>query len=389
MPEGPFVRPGPPHYTRCDGFEDLPRHALRWSQPHDVNEHVAGSRESCAPSVIRWSCSRRRTALEIWLPAGGRFSTARRGRGDGRPGVPISRAAESACRSVRVRTCRSPSHSDGSTSSWLRAGAPFAFVSGAARRAGHDRGDVSECRTARYHPGERNATDCSDGSTRWSQPARRRRRQQPTASGRYRSSAKASSRSSSCPGTSDLIVLEWRPNERALLRGVFRALEELPDWELLLLRTSSCGRPTIRVRCAIACACGRHGRGCASTAARRDEHLRPCPRRARARAARSIGVRVRSRVSARRPRPTRARRAEVARLAEDPSSVYGKPNEHAPTPKPELRDVARELDELYRSLSERRHAPPRSTTRLPIALGALRPPHAHELVKRLPSTPPT
>jgi phosphatidylinositol alpha-mannosyltransferase len=32
-----------------------------------------------------------------------------------------------------------------------------------------------------------------------------------------------------------LIVLEWRPNERALLRGVFRALEELPDWELVQL----------------------------------------------------------------------------------------------------------------------------------------------------------
>ncbi len=44
----------------------------------------------------------------------------------------------------------------------------------------------------------------------------------------------------------DLIVLEWRPNERSLLRGVFRALEELPDWELLLLRTKPLvGRPTI------------------------------------------------------------------------------------------------------------------------------------------------
>jgi hypothetical protein len=48
------------------------------------------------------------------------------------------------------------------------------------------------------------------------------------------------------PGTKrNLIILEWRPNERALLRGVFRALEELPDWELLLLRTKPlAGRPT-------------------------------------------------------------------------------------------------------------------------------------------------
>jgi glycosyltransferase involved in cell wall biosynthesis len=44
----------------------------------------------------------------------------------------------------------------------------------------------------------------------------------------------------------NLIVLEWRPNERALLRGLFRALEELPDWEVVLLRTKSlAGRPTI------------------------------------------------------------------------------------------------------------------------------------------------
>ena len=44
----------------------------------------------------------------------------------------------------------------------------------------------------------------------------------------------------------NLIVLEWRPNERALVRGAFRALEELPDWELVLLRTKPlAGRPTI------------------------------------------------------------------------------------------------------------------------------------------------
>jgi predicted metal-dependent phosphoesterase TrpH/glycosyltransferase involved in cell wall biosynthesis len=34
-----------------------------------------------------------------------------------------------------------------------------------------------------------------------------------------------------------LVVLEWRPNERALARAVFRALRELPDWQLVLLRT--------------------------------------------------------------------------------------------------------------------------------------------------------
>jgi len=43
-----------------------------------------------------------------------------------------------------------------------------------------------------------------------------------------------------------LIVLEWRPLERPLARSVFRALRELDDWELVLLRTKPLtGRPTI------------------------------------------------------------------------------------------------------------------------------------------------
>src|SRR5512146_2571117 len=42
------------------------------------------------------------------------------------------------------------------------------------------------------------------------------------------------------------IVLEWRPNERPLLRSVFRELGTLRNWELLLLRTKPlAGRPTI------------------------------------------------------------------------------------------------------------------------------------------------
>src|SRR5919201_3436825 len=41
-------------------------------------------------------------------------------------------------------------------------------------------------------------------------------------------------------------VLEWKPTERPLIRSVFRALDELPDWELVLLRTKPLtGRPTI------------------------------------------------------------------------------------------------------------------------------------------------
>jgi hypothetical protein len=42
------------------------------------------------------------------------------------------------------------------------------------------------------------------------------------------------------------IVLEWRPAERGLVRSVIRSLRDLPDWELVLLRTKPLtGRPTI------------------------------------------------------------------------------------------------------------------------------------------------
>ncbi|HYY64659.1 MAG TPA: glycosyltransferase [Gaiellaceae bacterium] len=42
------------------------------------------------------------------------------------------------------------------------------------------------------------------------------------------------------------IVLEWRPMERPLARSVFRELQQLNDWELVLMRTKPLsGRPTI------------------------------------------------------------------------------------------------------------------------------------------------
>jgi predicted metal-dependent phosphoesterase TrpH len=43
-----------------------------------------------------------------------------------------------------------------------------------------------------------------------------------------------------------LLVLEWRPGERALSRAVVRALRVLPDWELVFLRTKPlAGRPSL------------------------------------------------------------------------------------------------------------------------------------------------
>jgi predicted metal-dependent phosphoesterase TrpH len=43
-----------------------------------------------------------------------------------------------------------------------------------------------------------------------------------------------------------VVVLEWRPGERALTRAVVRALTSLPDWELVFLRTKPlAGRPSL------------------------------------------------------------------------------------------------------------------------------------------------
>src|SRR5689334_5303776 len=42
------------------------------------------------------------------------------------------------------------------------------------------------------------------------------------------------------------IVLEWRPTERQIARSVLREVRQLPDWEVVLLRTKPLsGRPTI------------------------------------------------------------------------------------------------------------------------------------------------
>jgi predicted metal-dependent phosphoesterase TrpH/glycosyltransferase involved in cell wall biosynthesis len=46
-------------------------------------------------------------------------------------------------------------------------------------------------------------------------------------------------------GKRQVVVLEWRPGERPLTRAALRALRELPEWELVFLRTKPfVGRPT-------------------------------------------------------------------------------------------------------------------------------------------------
>src|SRR6266516_6960077 len=164
-------------------------------------------------------------------------------------------------------------------------------------------------------------------------------------------------------GKRDLVVLEWRPNERALLRGVFRALEELPDWELVLLRTKPlAGRPTIPrlLRGRVHVRTSRDGPARAPLLAQASVFVPALAGLERVRLeASAAGCAIASPPGVR-EQPELAG-AEAARLAEDPEFRARKAaRARADADGQSFADVARELDELYRSLSERRHSAPRS-----------------------------
>ena len=161
----------------------------------------------------------------------------------------------------------------------------------------------------------------------------------------------------------NLIVLEWRPNERALLRGVFRALEELPDWELVLLRTKPlAGRPTIPrpLRDRVHVRTARDGGARAPLLAVTSIFVPALAGLERVRLEASASGCAIASPPGTRDQPELAG-AEVARLAEDPEFRQRKAERaRADAQGQSFADVARELDELYGSLTERRHAPHRS-----------------------------
>jgi predicted metal-dependent phosphoesterase TrpH len=161
----------------------------------------------------------------------------------------------------------------------------------------------------------------------------------------------------------NLIVLEWRPNERALLRGVFRALEELPDWELVLLRTKPlAGRPTIPrlLRDRVHVRTARDGAARAPLLAETSIFVPALAGLQRVRLEASASGCAIASPPGIREQPELAG-AEVARLAEDPAFRKRKAERaRADAEGQSFADVARELHELYRSLTERRHAPRRS-----------------------------
>ncbi len=156
------------------------------------------------------------------------------------------------------------------------------------------------------------------------------------------------------------IVLEWRPNERALLRGVFRELASLPDWELLLLRTKPlAGRPAIprAVRDRVHVRTARDGASRAPVLAEAAVFVPALSGLQRVRLEASAAGCAIARPPGTESQPELAG-AEVARLAED-SDFRARKAEHAraEVTGDTFATVAGELDDLYGSLAQRRHTP--------------------------------
>jgi hypothetical protein len=157
-----------------------------------------------------------------------------------------------------------------------------------------------------------------------------------------------------------LIVLEWRPNERALARSVFRALSELPDWELLVLRTKPLtGRPTIprAYRDRVHVRTARDGATRAPLLAETSIFVPALAGLSRVRLEAAASACAIASPPGTRTQPELAG-AEVARLAEDAEFRARKATRaRADAEGQSFADVARDLDELYGSLTKRRQTP--------------------------------
>jgi glycosyltransferase involved in cell wall biosynthesis len=158
-----------------------------------------------------------------------------------------------------------------------------------------------------------------------------------------------------------LIVAEWRPAERALTRSVVRALADLEDWELVVLRTKPLmGRPTIRreLRDRVSVRSARDGRARApllGEAAIFVPGLDGLARLSVEAAASGCAIVAPPGL---REQPELAG-AEVARLAEN-DTFRARRQQQAVERAQTFADGARELDELYRSLAGRRRSPRRT-----------------------------
>ncbi|HEY5661655.1 MAG TPA: glycosyltransferase [Gaiellaceae bacterium] len=163
------------------------------------------------------------------------------------------------------------------------------------------------------------------------------------------------------PGRKEnVIVVEWRPTERPLLRGVLRELGELADWELVVLRTKPlAGRPTIPrlLRGRVHVRTARDGASRAPLLAEAAVFVPAVDGLQRvALEASASGCAIAAPPGVR-EQPELAG-AEAARLAEDAAYRERKQGRaRADAEGQSFALVAAELDELYRSLARRRQAP--------------------------------
>ncbi len=185
------------------------------------------------------------------------------------------------------------------------------------------------------------------------------------------------------------IVVELRPNERVIARGVMEELHDLPGWEVVLLRTRAADRPARRSRASWRGAC----------------HLRTARDGAARAAAAELGGRSSSPASTASPRVRLEAPAAGCALAEPPGRRRRSPSSPQPLPRgwpstTTLRvagrresarrgrasDVRRGRRGARRALlrPRGRSRPPRArrAARRP-ALDRRRPAHAHHLVARL------
>jgi predicted metal-dependent phosphoesterase TrpH len=159
------------------------------------------------------------------------------------------------------------------------------------------------------------------------------------------------------------IVIEWRATERPLFRSVLRALEDLPGWELVALRTKPLmGRPTL----------GRELRGRVSVRSARDGRARAAILGDTAIFVPAVGGLARVSLEAAAAgcaiaapagvatQPELAG-AEVARLGEDDRfRTRRQEAARAGAEGQSFAAVAGRLDEVYRSLAGRRRRPTRA-----------------------------
>jgi len=162
----------------------------------------------------------------------------------------------------------------------------------------------------------------------------------------------------------NLIVVEWRPTERALVRGLLRELAELPEWELLLLRTKPLtGRPTIPrvLRERVHVRTARDGPARAPLLAEASIFVPAVDGLGRVRLeAAASGCAIASPPGAREQPELYG--AEAARLAENADYRRRKAERaRSEVEGQTFAAVAHELDELYRSLAKRRHRTPDQT----------------------------